>query len=185
MIIFVAEKTLYVDKNDIYKKQYLCEVLSTNKNFQEPTFWTNLIDRKVKMMTYRKVKQEMEKKENKEKEEEDKSTGVMSGFKNYFFSNKKKENQKLENEILFIQLYEEKLPNYAVEILEEYIHHFSSFKFDHKKSSGIIVDSSSTYKFNYKYVTYFIAKLNSNLFSIKNNNLTKNDTIKEIDYDKM
>ena len=185
MIIFVAEKTLFVDKNDIYKKQYLCEVLSTNKNFQEPTFWTNLIDRKVKMMTYRKVKQEMEKKENKEKEEEDKSTGVMSGFKNYFFSNKKKENQKLENEILFIQLYEEKLPNYAVEILEEYIHHFSSFKFDHKKSSGIIVDSSSTYKFNYKYVTYFIAKLNSNLFSIKNNNLTKNDTIKEIDYDKM
>jgi len=185
MIIFVAEKTLHVDKNDIYKRQYLCEVLSANKNFQETNFWTNLIDRKIKMMTNRKVKQEIEKKENKDKEEEDKSNGVMSGFKNYFFSNKKKENQKLENEILAIQLYEEKLPNYAVETLEEYIHHFSSFNFDHKKSSSIIVDSSSTYKFNYKNVTYFIAKLNSNLYSIKNNSLAKNDTKTEINYDKM
>ena len=185
MIIFIAEKTLYVDINDIYKKQYLCEVLSANKNFQEPKFWTNLIDRKIKMLTNKKVKQEIERKESKDKEEEDKSTGVMSGFKNYFFSNKKKENLKLENEILSIQLYEEKMPNYAVETLEEYIHHFSSFKFDHKKSSGIIVDSSSLYKFNYKYVTYFIAKLNSNLYSIKNNNLSKNDKISEIDYDKL
>ena len=109
----------------------------------------------------------------------------MSGFKNYFFSNKKKDNQKLENEILSIQLYEEKLPIYAVEILEEYIHHFSSFNFDRKLYSSLIVDSSSLYKFNYKYVTYFLAKLNSNLYSIKNKILTKNDKIDELNYDKL
>ena len=59
----------------------------------------------------------------------------------------REEIEKLENEILAIQLYEEKLPNYAVETLEEYIHHFSSFNFEHKKSSSIIVDASSIYKF--------------------------------------
>jgi hypothetical protein len=91
----------------------------------------------------------------------------------------------LENEILSIQLYEEKLPIYAVEILEEYIHHFSSFNFDHKKSSEIIVDLSSNYKFNNKYVTFFIAKLNSNLFSIKNKKLSKIEKNNELNYDKL
>ena len=184
MIIYVAEKTLYVDQNNIFKKQYLCEVLSKNPNFKETKFWMNLIDRKIKITTNRKVKQEIEKKEYKDKEEE-KPSGMMSGFKNYFFSNKKKDNQKLENEILSIQLYEEKLPIYAVEILEEYIHHFSSFNFDRKLYSSLIVDSSSLYKFNYKYVTYFLAKLNSNLYSIKNKILTKNDKIDELNYDKL
>ena len=184
MIIYVAEKTCYANKDDIFKKKYLCEVLSENKNFREPQFWINLIDRKINITTNRKVKQEIEKKENKDKEE-DKPTGMMSGFKNYFFSNKKKDNQKLENEILSIQLYEEKLPKYAVEILEEYIHHFSSFNFDHKESSKIIVESSSIYKFNYKNVTYFLAKLNSNLYSIKHKNLSKTDKAFELNYDKL
>ena len=184
MIIYVAEKTLFIEQDNIYKKQYLCELLSSNKNFQDEQFWKNLIDRKIKITTNRKVKQEIEKKENKDKEE-DKQNGVMSGFKSYFFSSKKKDNQKLENEILSIQLYEEKLPKYAVEILEEYIHHFSSFNFDHKKSSEIIVDLSTNYKFNNKYVTFFIAKLNSNLFSIKNKNLSKIEKNNELNYDKL
>ena len=184
MIIYVAEKTLYSDKNNIYKKQYLCELLSANKNFQDQQFWKNLIDRKIKISTNRKVKQEIEMKEIKDKEEE-KPTGVMSGFKNYFFSSKKKDNQKLENEILSIQLYEEKLPIYAVETLEEYIHHFSNFNFMHKESSDIIVDLSSVYKFNNKYVTYFIAKLNSNLYSIKNKSLSKIEKNFELNYEKL
>ena len=184
IIIYIAEKTLYIDKNNIYNKQYICELLSKNKNFEEQTFWKNLIDRKIILTTNRKVQQEIEKKENKEKEE-DKQNGIMSGIKNYWFSYKKKDNQKLENEILPIQLYEEKLPIYAVEILGEYIHHFSSFNFDHKKSAEIIVDLSSKYKFNNKYVTFFIAKLNSNLFSIKNKNLSKIEKKYELNYDKL
>ena len=68
MIIYVAEKTVYVDKNNIYKRQYICELLSMNKNFQDTSFWINLIDTKIKMCTNRKVKQEIEIKEDKDKE---------------------------------------------------------------------------------------------------------------------
>ena len=131
MIIFVAEKTIYISEDNIYIKHYLCKSLSNNKVFQDPDFWQNLIDQKIEMTTNKNVKEQMEKKE-KEKEEEKPNT-LISGFKNYFFSNKIKENQKLENEILFRQLYEEKLPIYTVEIIEEYMHHFSSFNFQHKK----------------------------------------------------
>ena len=184
MIIYVAEKTVYVDKNNIYKRQYICELLSMNKNFQDTSFWINLIDTKIKMCTNRKVKQEIEIKEDKDKEEE-KPAGMMSGLKNYFFSNKKKDNQKLENEILSIQLYEEKLPIFSVEILEEYIHHFSSFHLDLKKQSNIIVDLSSNYKFNNKYVTYFIAKINSNIYTIKCKNTSKSGKTSDINYEKL
>ena len=184
LIIYMAEKTVYKDKNNIYNKQYLCESLSKNKNFEDLEFWKNLIDRKIKITTNKKVQQEIEKKENKDKEEE-KQNRIMSGIKNYWFFSKKKDNQKLENEILSIQLYEENLPKFSVQILEEYIHHFSSFNFDHKKSSEIIVDLSTKYKFNNKYVTFFIAKLNSNIFSIKNQSLSKKEKKYELNYDKL
>ena len=183
MVIFAAEKTIYISEDNIYIKYYLCKSLSNNEVFQDTDFWLNLIDQKIEMTTNKNVKAEIEKKE-KEKEEERPNT-LMTGFKNYFFSNKIRENQKLENEILFRQLYEEKLPQYAVEILEEYMHHFSSFNFEHRKTSELIVDLSTKYKFDNKYVTYFLAQLNSNLYSIKNITSAVTDGVKELDYDKL
>ena len=183
MVIFVAEKTIYISEDNIYIKHYLCKLLSNNEVFQDPDFWLNLIDQKIEMTTNKNVKVEIEKKE-KEKEEERPNT-LMTGFKNYFFSNKIRENQKLENEILFRQLYEEKLPQYTVEILEEYMHHFSSFNFEHRKTSELIVDLSTKYKFDNKYVTFFLAQLNSNLYSIKNLTSSVTDGVKELDYDKL
>ena len=77
------------------------------------------------------------------------------------------------------------MPQYAVEILEEYMHHFSSFNFEHRKTSELIVDLSTKYKFDNKYVTYFLAQLNSNLYSIKNITSAVTDGVKELDYDKL
>jgi len=129
------------------------------------------------------VKHVLEKIEHEK--EPDKPKNFMSGFKNYFNSNKLLEYQKLENAILSRQLYEEKLPLYAVKILEEYIHHFTSFNLEHRKSSEIIVDSSTKYKFDNQYVTYFLAELNSNLYSIKNQNSSVGSSVQELDCNKL
>ena len=124
MIIFLAEKTIYMVEDNIYPQHYLCKVLSNNSAFQDSNFWIKLVEQKIEITTDRNVKNEIDKKDKGK--DEDKNNALMKEFKNYFFSNKIKENQKLENEILSRQLYEEKLPAYAVEILEEYLHHFSS-----------------------------------------------------------
>ena len=182
MVIFVAEKTIFISEDNIYIKQYLCSILSNNSVFQDSNFWLKLIDIKIEMVTEKNVKVEIEKKEKENKE--DKPT-LMSGFKNYFFNNKNKENQKLENEILARQLYEEKLPIFTIEILEEYMHHFSSFNFEHRKCSELIVDLSTKYKFDNKYVTFFLAQLNSNLYSIKKKDSSMIDEVKELDYNKI
>lgn len=184
MVLFVAEKTIYINEENIYIKHYLSKILSKNASFQDSKFWLKLIDKKIEMIADKNVKMEIEKKEEREKED-DKSSNLMIGFKNYFFSNKKKENQKLENEILSQQLYEEKLPIYTIEIMEEYMHHFSSFNFEHKKTSELIVDLSTKYKFDNKYVTFFLAQLNSNLFSIKKQNSSVKDAVKELDYNEL
>ncbi len=187
MIIFVAEKTMYISEDNMYIKHYLCKILSKNEAFQDSKFWLKLIDTKIEMITEKSVQTEIEQKKEKEKED-DKPNNLMSGlsgFKNYFFSNKIKENQKLENEIFARQLYEEKLPIHAVEILEEYMHHFSNYNFDQRKSKDLIVDFSTKYKFDNKYVTFFLAQLNSNSYSIKKQNLSIGEGEKELDYNKL
>ena len=183
MIIFISEKTNYTEENK-YIKHYLCKTLSNNPIFNDSNFWSKLIDKRVEMITEDNVKKIIEKKKEKEKET-DKTKNFMLGLKNMFNANKILENQKLENEILAKQLYEEKVPLISVEIVQEYLHHFSSFKFDHKKTKDLIVDLSTKYNFDNKYVSYFLAQLNSNLYSIKNQNLSGEDSVKELDYDKL
>jgi hypothetical protein len=183
MIIFVAEKTLYINENKGHIKEYLYKNLSQNTAFQQKEFWNQLIDEKIKMLADKNVKTEIAKKE-KQKENEGSNT-MLSGFKNYFLNNKAKENQKLEDEIFSLQLYEEKLLIYAVEILKEYIHHFSSFHFDHTKSSELITDLSIRYKFKNNYVDLFIKQLNSNLHSPKNDKQLLSKEGEKIDYNKL
>ena len=183
MVIYVAEKTIYFTEDNIYIKHYLCKELSKNPSFQDIEFWKKLIDKKIEIVTEKNVKQATEKIE--QEKEPDKPKNFMSGFKNMFNSNKFIEYQKLEIEILAKQLYEEKLPIYAVEILQEYIHHFSSFNLEHRKSSEIIVDSSSKYKFDNLYVTYFLAELNSNIYSIKNQDSSIGRSVQELDCNKL
>ena len=49
------------------------------------------------------------------------------------------------------------------QIIEEYINHFSNFNFDQKIASKLILDLADKYKFDGSFVTYFMAKLNSNM----------------------
>jgi hypothetical protein len=68
--------------------------------------------------------------------------------------------------------------------------HFSNFNLEHKEASELIVDMSVKYKFDYSYVTYFLAELNSNLcVNVKkyDNNLEVKEkkTNQKIDYNQL
>ena len=60
MIIFVAEKTIYISEDNMYIKHYLCKILSKNEAFQDPKFWLQLIDTKIEMVTEKNVQAEIE-----------------------------------------------------------------------------------------------------------------------------
>ena len=194
--IFIAEKTIYFNKDNIYNKCYLCKVLSKQQIFSDSNFWTNMIIQKINIGAELKAKIEIEKRQREKSNNDNynidkminKVKGIMGMFT--FNNDKNRENEIIENQILFGQLYEEKLPLYSVEIIEEYIQHFSNFNLEQKKASQLILELAEQYKFDHSFVTYFMAKLNSNM-CLNSEDLLKNKKdnyeteLKELDYNKL
>jgi hypothetical protein len=188
--IFIAEKCIFFNEDNIYNKCYLCKVISKNEIFYDSQFWTNLITQKISILSEVKTKKEIEERE-KEKNNNNKNDTMFNKVIGMFnFNNdKNKENELIENEILFNQIYEEKLHLYSVEVLDDYIQHFSNFNFDQKKASQLILEMAERYKFDDSFVTYFMAKLNSNM-CINEDDMLKNKNnyekeLKKLDYNKL
>ena len=165
-------------------------MISKNEIFYDSQFWTNLITQKISILSEVKTKKEIEERE-KEKNNNNKNDTMFNKVIGMFnFNNdKNKENELIENEILFNQIYEEKLPLYSVEVLDDYIQHFSNFNFDQKKASQLILEMAERYKFDDSFVTYFMAKLNSNM-CINEDDMLKNKNnyekeLKKLDYNKL
>ena len=181
IIIYISEKTIYFNPDNLFNKRYLCKLLSENNIFTRD-FWTNLINYKIETVAKLKVNVEVEK---NEKETNVGNSTLMSGMS--FFKNIKQminkskiqENKKIESEILYSQIYEEKLPTFAVEVLEDFIKHFTNFNFDINESMQLIAEFSLKYKFENSFVTYFMAELNSNMFTISNR---LDEIEKKVDY---
>ena len=175
IIIYIAEKTIYLDPKNTFNKFYLSKILSKNKILSEINFWKELIEKKIIRIADIKVKREIIKK-NKLNDE----IGINDKLKSFFGEEKLKENKLIEDKIIYEQLYEKNLSNFAIEILEDYIQHFSNFNFEISDSTEIIVELSSKYKFDTSYVNYFVSKLNSNMFTVKNKDFDNIE--KKIDY---
>ena len=188
MIMFVAEKTIYFNKDNIFNKYYLCKIIPNRTVFSSINFWSELMNVHINMMADVLTRREVEKRERLK--ESNKNNGMFNIMKNMFGNKKDIENQRIENEILYGQIYNEKLPNYCVKVLDSYLKHFSNFNLEHKKASELIVDMSVKYKFDYSYVTYFLAELNSNIcinLNKNNNNfeLKEKNINEKIDYNQL
>ena len=190
ILIFVAEKTIYFSKDDIFNKQYLCRFIPNRTIFSSINFWKDLMNAHINMMADVLTRKEIEKREKIKLKENNKNNGMFNIMKNMFGNKKDIENQKIENEILYGQIYNEKLPNYCVKVLNKYMNHFSNFNIEHKEASELIVEMSIKYKFDYSYVTYFLAELNSNIcinINKNGNNLQQKEknSIQKIDYNQL
>ena len=181
IVIFLAEKTIYFNKENSYNKSYLNNILSKNEFFSDQKFWMNLITKKTQILGEVLTNMQVEKIE-RERNESLKNDKVLKKVKGIFNIGKSKEDLMIENEILFGQLYEEKLPIYSVQVIDEYINHFSNFNLEQKVASKLILDLADKYKFDDSFVTYFMAKLNSNMCLTENNS---QEEIKDINYDKL
>ena len=151
IVIFLSEKTIFFNKENAYNKCYLNNILSKSEFFSNQTFWTDLIVKKIKILGELITNMQVEKIE-REKNESMKNEKVFKKVKGIFSMGKSKEDIMIENEILFGQLYEERLPIFAVQVIDEYINHFSNFNFDQKIASKLILDLADKYKFDGSFV---------------------------------
>ena len=181
IVIFLAEKIIFFNKENAYNKSYLNNILSKNEYFSEQKFWMNLITKKIQILGELNANMEIEKIE-KERNDNMKNEKVLNKVKGLFNIGKSKEDIMIENEILFAQLYEGKLPIFSVQVIDDYINHFCNFNLKQKIASKLILELADKYKFEDSFVTYFMAKLNSNMCLTVDNSQKE---IKDINYDKL
>ena len=178
VIIYMAEMTLYRDPNNFDNKFYLCDLISNNKMFSFNEFWDECINKKIEIISEIKVKNEIEKSKNmeikKKKSNQDMFSKVKNMLGNKFNNNQHDENKKIEDKIIYEKMYEEKIPVYAVEILEDYINHFFNFNYNIKEGEKIIINIGKKYKISNKYINYFETILFSNYCSRKYKHLNSN-----------
>ena len=170
-LIQLSENILYNEKETkISLKNYLCQKIYKLPLFAKKSFWIYLMDTKIKNFTEEKTKAEIEKKEkvkgNKGNMSERGNTNYYNRFKGMFTFNSN-ENKKVENEILFGQKFKDNLPLYCIEVIEEYIQHFSNYNVEKNKCLEILSDMYNKYKFDKIYYNYFLAEIKSNTCSSK------------------
>jgi len=176
-MIKIAENTIHCDTEFISIKNYLCQKMCSLNLLKQKKFWLKLINNKIKEVTEEKTKAEIDKKEKGYNARG--NTNEKSGTSKYWgiFTSG---NKKVEYEIVFQQKYTENLPIYCLEVIEEYIKHFSNFNLSKERSIEIVNDIYNIYHFDKEYLKYFISEINSNLFS--NKKLLINDIFEQTNY---
>ena len=186
LILHIGEKTVFFTPNNNYPTNYLCRIMSKNTIYHTKEFWEKLIILKIKMLA--KIKLNDEFVYRKKNSFSRKDSGIISKF----FGGKDENNEKIENEILYSQIYKEKSANYCTNVLSEYISHFINYDFIENKAYALIEQLAKQYDLNVKQKNYFLEMLNSNkiyqkignpYFSDYENEFIKCDT--QEDYDKL
>ena len=172
-LIKLAENLFYLNKENYYKKYYLCDMVYDLKIFSNKKFWINLLNFEIKMVTKKKIKSQIKQKE--------KNKIIKGNLIEKINSNKIKDkpsnnsNKKVENQIIYRIMVDDNLSSYCIEVIEEYIQHFFNFNLPKKLSMEIIKEIYNKYEFDKIYYEYFINEIISNGFIKKNshNNLIK------------
>ena len=160
-IIYIGEKTVFYGDCKEYPSNYLCKILSKNSIYHTYEFWNRLINLKIKMLAKIKIKEEFKlRRKNNTKRD--------SFISKFFGSND--DNDKIESEILYSQIYREKSNSYLNEILEEYIGHFINYEFIEKKTFNLIEHLSEKYYLNARQKNYFIKMIQTNSIYKKETN---------------
>jgi hypothetical protein len=170
-VVFIAERTFYINPENKLNKLYLCSIISKNKMIFNKTFWTTLLDIKINSDIDKKLHNEARKMHTSssmsttlDKNKAGYLDSIGSRMK-FLFTPTKKINYK---ENIPASVYNDIRTNEASNILTLFISHFANFNFDVSTAMDIIVEYAAKYDIDKDRVSYLISSLNSNMFSIKN-----------------
>ena len=139
-IIFIAEKGFYYDKNDNKKKYLSKEIVKEDNNFKSKYFWQKLLENKILSSVDKTLENEIQKETKK---------GNIIDDKNKI---------SLKNNILNKEL---------MNIIKDFIVHFTNFNLGISDINDIIIDLKSEYSLNNEEISYLICFLNSNTYNIR------------------
>ena len=191
LIIFIANKTIYYNKETNQIEKYLCTEMSTNKIFKNIIFWYELLDKRLNLISEVEITKEMEKRKNNLGKEENTlvnqaigAIGKLSKFGKFFgIGNIVNTNKVIEKEIIFNQMFQKMSPNFCNRVISEYIRHFINYNFYGKDTVKIIEDLSDKYTLPKDYKEYYKTVVETNEIINKKTKKNKNIIIDKSNYD--
>ena len=171
-IIFIAERTYYYI--DDHNKIYLCALLARNKLYSSRKYWMDLMELKINRKIDNQVKKYNQEKQQSEmlvQQSPKSNKSILGNLKNKFktmFNNKEKNSSMIVQDNVPQPIFDKICCHETLSVVNEFIPHFANFNFDVSEAIDIIVELSSKYNFPKEKISYFVTKLNSNIFTIKN-----------------
>ena len=196
-VAYISEKTFYQDDKNPFYKIYLCKLLmDDNPIIKKKEFWLKLLKLKILSSLENKADKEskkifkeeklLEEKKLKEKEEKEKLSNSTydtnyrpslfeiagSMVNNIWYGKNYDEKQKNEIRLheIYNAIYYSKSKEICLKIITEFSTHFSCFCLDSMDVMDILNEVTNEYKITgeEKRIKFLIAKINSNMYSIKN-----------------
>ena len=159
LILYIGEKTIFYSSKDNFQTNYLCKIMSKNTIYHTNDFWYKIINLKIKLLAKIKINEEFQ---HRRKNSISKKDGKLISGIGKIFGGKEGDNQELESEILYSQIYKEKSSDFCTEILSEYISHFTNYDYIEENTSTLIERFAQQYDLNIKQKKYFLKILDSN-----------------------
>ena len=189
LIIFIANKTIYYNKETKQIEYYLCSEMSKNNLFKNNNFWFELMNKRLNLISEVEITREMEKRRNSLGKEDSTLVGQAIGaigklgkFGKFFRIGNN--NKAIEKEIVFNQMFQKFSPSFCNRVISEYIRHFINYNFYGENTIKIIEDLSEKYKLPKDYLDYYKKVLETNEIIRKKMNQNKNIIIDKSNYDK-
>ena len=196
-VAYISEKTFYQDEKNPFHKIYLCKLLMDNNPIvKTKQFWLKLLKLKISFTLENKADKESEKifkeeklieeKKTKENEENDKLSmstystssrpslfeyaGSMVSSFWYGKNNDDKQKDEIRKKEIYHAIYYSKSKEICLKKITEFSTHFACFCLNSLDVIDIISEITSQYQMTMeeKRIKYLIAKINSNMYSIKN-----------------
>ena len=145
LIMFISNKTIYVDKQTNAIKFYLCNEIQKNKIFNNVEFWTELLDKRLELIAEVEITKEMQKRRDSIGDKGDTIMGQAIGKFGKFFGIGS-DNKAIEKEILFNQMFQKKAPGFCNKVIDEYIKQFINYNFHGENAIKVIEQLATKYK---------------------------------------
>ena len=170
-IMFIANKTVYYNSATNNIEKYLCHDLSekNKKTFLYIKFWIDLLKERIELIAEVEITQEIQKRKDSIAKD---SNNPMNNFVNIFKKGKLGNfgkllgiggnNQDLEQEILFNQLFQKKSSSICYKVLEDYLKQFINYNFYGKSLLKLVDTFGNNYKLPNQYKDYFKKVLETN-----------------------
>ena len=201
-LAYISEKTFYQDDKNPFYKIYLCKLLmEDNPLLKTKQFWLKLLKLKIISTLENKANKEskkifkeeklLEEKKLKEKEEKEKLSNSINGI-NYRSSliefagnmvnnlwygkvNDTKQKDEIRKHEIYHAIYYSKSKEICLKIINEFSTHFACFCLNSLDVVDILTEITNEYniKGEDKNIKLLIAKINSNMYSIKNSKFYK------------